>query len=62
MVYIIKYRMTWNGNATSGRVQGLVFKKRQDAQAEVDRPNQGAGKHLYYWAEQVTEWALAQTR
>jgi hypothetical protein len=56
MAYIIKYRMTWNGNATSGRVQGLVFKKEKEARAEAARLNEGAGKHLYYWAEQVTEW------
>jgi hypothetical protein len=54
--YVIKYRMTWNGKSTSGRVQGLVFHKLEKAQAEAARLNDGAGQHLYYWAEQEPAW------
>lgn len=62
MKYIIKYRMTYNGNAKVGRVSGMVFYELKQAQEEADRLNDGAGPHLTYWPEEVREWESAQTR
>ena len=62
MKYVIKFRLTAKGKTNEGRIPGMVFSDLEKAQQEADRLNDGAGPHLEYWPEEVSEWAPVQTR